>query len=266
MDILKKIMKSKYHLILTVLPVVILACLVKVIFHFSNLEIIPKEFSSFFPSILTGIIFILGFILAGVVTDYKESEKIPNEIATSLYIIWQESIIVKKNTQSPAADTLMDKIKRFIPILKNDFFIKGKENIFDEIDSFSDDFAALEKSTPPPFLARMKNEQANLSKWINRIKVIKDTDFAPSVMICIRIIASLFLLSYCFLKVDPWWCGILLVMIFTFVIFSIIILIADMEDPFEYDGDAPGSDEINLDVLTRLHTKLNSADASIIRN
>lgn len=266
MNIRKKIMRSRYQLILTVLPVVILASLVKVIFHFSNLEIIPKEFSAFFPSILTGIIFILGFILAGVVTDYKESEKIPNEFAISLYVIWQETLIIKKNTQSPAADTLMDKLKRFVPTLKNDFFIQGKENLFDDIDSLSDDFAALEKSTPPPFLARMKNEQANLRKWANRIKVIKDTDLAPSVMLSIRVIASLFLLSYCFLKVDPWWCGILLVMIFTFVIFSIIFLISDMEDPFEYDEDGQGSDEINLDVLNRLHLKLNSPHSSATQN
>ena len=81
MTLIQKIKKSKYHLIFSVLPLVILAAIIKVTFHLMGWEVIPKELTTFFPSILTGIIFILGFLLAGVVTDYKESERIPNEIA-----------------------------------------------------------------------------------------------------------------------------------------------------------------------------------------
>ena len=89
MSLIQKIKKSKYHLLFSVLPVVLLAGIAKLSAHFLGWEFIPKELTAFFPSILTGIIFILGFLLAGVVTDYKESEKIPNEMVGSLYAIWQ---------------------------------------------------------------------------------------------------------------------------------------------------------------------------------
>ncbi|HLP57553.1 MAG TPA: hypothetical protein VK186_01930 [Candidatus Deferrimicrobium sp.] len=260
MSILKKFQKSKFHLILSVLPLIILAAAVKAVCHFSGFEFIPKELTSFFPSILTGIIFILGFLLAGVVTDFKECERIPNEIATSLYVIWQEALISKKNTQSPVVENLLDKLKQFVPVLKGDFLVHGGMKIFVAIDSFSDDFGDLEKVIPPPFLTRMKNEQANLRKLINRIKVVKDTQFAPSVMISIKAISAVFLLFYCLLKVEPWWGGLMLVMIFTFVIFSIIFLVKDMEDPFQYEEDGAGSDEVDLGVLDRFHEEANSGN------
>ena len=40
--------------------------------------------------------FLIGFILAGTMADYKESEKIPSEVAASLENIYQEAEYVKK--------------------------------------------------------------------------------------------------------------------------------------------------------------------------
>ena len=65
MTLLHRIKKSKYQLLFTVLPAVIIVGGFKVVAHFFNWEIMPLAISAFFPSILTGIIFILGFLLGG---------------------------------------------------------------------------------------------------------------------------------------------------------------------------------------------------------
>lgn len=253
--------KSKYHLIFNVVPLVIIAIVIKTAVHYCGWEIIPKDMTSFFPSILTGIIFILGFILAGVLADYKESEKIPNEISTSLYIIWQETSIAWNNFQNPASKTLQNKIKMFMPMLKEEFFIKENRQIFDLVDSFSDDFSQLDKNVAPPLMGRLRTEQANIKKMLSRIEVIRDTDFIPSVFVNIKAISVLFLIMYCFLQTDQntWWGGIVLVSIFTFIIFSIIFLISDMDNPFEYkdeDESDVKSDEISLSVLQKFHESI----------
>lgn len=253
--------KSKFHLIFNVIPLVIIAIVIKTAIHYCGWEIIPKDMTSFFPSILTGIIFILGFILAGVLADYKESEKIPNEISTSLYIIWQETGIAWNNFQNPASKTLQNKIKIFMPMLKEDFFIKENRQIFDLVDSFSDDFSQLDKNVAPPLMGRLRTEQANIKKMLSRIEVIRDTDFIPSVFVNIKAISVLFLIMYCFLQTDQntWWGGIVLVSIFTFIIFSIIFLISDMDNPFEYKGEDESdvkSDEISLSVLQKFHESI----------
>lgn len=254
MKILHQIKKSKYYLFLSVLPIVVLVGGFKVGAHLLNWEVIPKDLSSFFPSILTGIIFILGFLLAGVVTDYKESEKIPNEIAASLYAIWQEADYLRIVSGSKSAAELMNKIKDFVPTLKRDYFMLGNDQLSKLLDSFSANIIEIGKEgAAPNYILRMKAEVASLKKTINRITVIQNTDFVPSVFICIKVIAIVFLTVYCLLNVDPWWGGLILVSIFSFVIFSILFLIKDMEDPFEYDGsDDVKSGEISLLVLDNL--------------
>jgi len=258
MSLFQKIRKSKYHLFLSVLPIVILAGVFKIIFHFCGWEVIPKELTTFFPSILTGIIFILGFLLAGVVTDYKESEKIPNDMVASLYAIWQEAEFIKEVQNCPSVSVLIARLKLFVPTLKDDFFLNQNDALPKLLDSLSDDIILLGKEgATPNYLARMKSEVTNLKKLINRISVIKSTDFIPSVFVCIEAITIIFLTVYCLLDIEPWWGGLILVCIFTFVIFAILTLIKDMEDPFEYDGTGISkSDEISLDVLDNFQKEL----------
>jgi hypothetical protein len=259
MTLIAKIQKSKYHLLFSVLPIVIVVEGFKIAAHFLGWEVIPKELTSFFPSILTGIIFLLGFLLAGVVTDYKESEKIPNEIGASLFAIWQEADYIRNVSNSKTAGNLMNKIKSFIPTFKNDFFVLQNDKLLKLLDSMSSDIIEMGKEgAAPNYIIRMKTELAALKKTINRITVIKNTDFIPSVFICIQIISIVFLAVYCLLKVEPWWGGLVLVSIFTFVIFAILMLIKDMEDPFEYDGsDETKSDEVSLEVLDNLQKEFN---------
>lgn len=258
MTLIQKIRKSKYHLIFSVLPVVILAGVLKTAFHFLGWEIIPKELTTFFPSILTGIIFILGFLLAGVVTDYKESEKIPNDIAASLYSIWQEADFIKNVQNCPSAAVMMTKLKLFIPTFKEEFLMKQNDHLLKLLDALTADAVLLGKEgATPNYLYRIKVEITNLKRIMNRITVIKTTDFIPSVFICIQAITIIFLSVYCMLSVEPWWGGLILVFIFTFVIFAILNLIKDMEDPFEYDGSGfSKSDEVSLDVLDNLQKEL----------
>jgi hypothetical protein len=259
MKMFDKIKKSKYHLLFSVLPIVLIAGIFKVSVHACNWEVIPKEMTSFFPSILTGIIFLLGFLLAGVVSDFKESEKIPNEIAAALFAIWQEAEYVKHLTNSKNAENLMNKLKNFVPTLKRDYFVLQNDSLQKMIESFSIDILEMGKEgVIPNYTTRLKAEVATLKKTINRVTVIKTTDFIPSVIISIKTITIIFLIVYSLLNVDPWWGGLILVSIFTFVIFSILFLIKDMEDPFEYDGsDELKSDEISLEVLDNLHKEFN---------
>jgi ABC-type multidrug transport system fused ATPase/permease subunit len=255
---MQKIRKNKYHLLFSVLPIVLIVGIFKIVFHLLNWEVIPKELTTFFPSILTGIIFILGFLLAGVVTDYKESEKIPNEMVASLYAIWQEADFIHHVQNCPSVPGLLSRLKLFIPVFKDEFLIRHNSEVHKLLDALSDDLILLGKEgATPNYLIRMKSEITNLKKIVNRISIIKSTDFAPSVFVCLQAITIIFLAVYCLLAVDPWWGGLILVCIFTFVIFAILMLIRDMEDPFEYDGTGITSpDEVSLEVLDNFQKEL----------
>jgi hypothetical protein len=253
MSIVKRIQKGKYHLLFAVVPPTLLVASIKVSFHFLDWEPLPKDLISFFPSVFTGIVFLLGFILAGLLSDYKESEKIPNDLCSSLYIMWHEAEIAWKNTGAPAARSVLDRLRGFVPMFKNDFLIHRKESIFQLVDSFTEDFAVMDKQTVPQFMSRLRNEQANLTRLLNRINVIKETSFAPSVFTAVQAISVIFLVFSFLLAVEPWWGGVLLIYFFTLVFSSLIFLIKDIDDPFDYTEDGHSSDEVSLAVLERFH-------------
>src|SRR5690242_8120511 len=73
----------KWRLFVTTLPIVVGALAIKIalekLFGFQGLI----DFSDMSP-ILTAGTFLIGFMLAGTVADYKEAEKIPAEIACEL--------------------------------------------------------------------------------------------------------------------------------------------------------------------------------------
>ena len=97
MHSLKKIFNSTKYILFYALPIALFLSALKIIFFQFSWDIISLSLIPFIASILTGIIFLLGIMLAGVLTDYKESEKIPSELANSLSTIWQEACIQKEN-------------------------------------------------------------------------------------------------------------------------------------------------------------------------
>ncbi len=257
MKFFKRIKRSKYALLSKVIPIALTAAVLKYICYHTGFEPLPKEMISLFPSVLTGIIFLLGFLLAGVVTDYKESEKIPNDIVASLYIIWQEAEFVWRSTKSGSAKDLMIKLKNFVPLFRESYFFKKDKTILEYINSFTEDFLKMEKEIIPAGLIRVRNEQSNLKKFINRITVIKETNFAPSVFAMIKLIVIIFIVMYILLHSEPWWGGMIVVGFFSFLLSTVVFLIDDLDDPFEYDRDGQKPDEINFSILFDFHDEIN---------
>ena len=89
----------KWKLMLTTLPIVLAMAGVKLVldlvFQFSGL--VP--FSDV-GVILTACVFLIGFLLAGTMSDYKESERLPAEIAATLETI--EEIFALASINRPA--------------------------------------------------------------------------------------------------------------------------------------------------------------------
>ena len=61
--------------------------------------------------VLTGGIFLIGFMLAGTMSDYKESEKLPAELACTLEAL--EETIHTVGVSKPTLDTKKMKVSLF---------------------------------------------------------------------------------------------------------------------------------------------------------
>jgi hypothetical protein len=214
----------------------------------------------FITSVLAGIVFFFGFILAGIITDYKEAEKMPIEITGSLYSIWREA----KNLPSEAFySDLLNKVElnilSFIEKFKTEYLIhKNNDNVLDLIDSFSDHFVKMDEKVAPPLMARMRHEQANLFKCVMRITAIRETSFSKTAQALVKSLALFFVIILMLIKLEHVLQGILLIIFYSFILLSIIILIQDLDDPFEYEEGKEVIDEVDFNILYRLSDRINN--------
>ena len=79
MDMLSKIHK-KYQLVLKVTLTVGIVIFLKLIAHWFQWEII--SLNPLFSGIVAANVFLMGFLLSGVLNDYKEDERLPGELVT----------------------------------------------------------------------------------------------------------------------------------------------------------------------------------------
>jgi hypothetical protein len=62
--------------------------LLRALVHRLGLDVL--ELSPLLSSLVAATVFLLGFLLKGVLSDYKESEKLPGELSTSLFLLAKE--------------------------------------------------------------------------------------------------------------------------------------------------------------------------------
>src|SRR3989338_8659025 len=79
-----KIFGHKWSITLRIIPILLVVTLLKFLAHWYNWEVM--ELNALFTSLVAGTIFLIGFLITGVLSDYKESEKIPSELAASIKI------------------------------------------------------------------------------------------------------------------------------------------------------------------------------------
>ncbi len=126
----KTIMKStkkiwqKWSIAFKIMPLVILVAILKFLSHKFGLEIM--ELNALFTSLVAGTIFLIGFLISGVLSDYKESEKIPSELSASMKTLFDDTYTIYKSKNSDTAHQFIEFQKSFIDSLMDWFYKKER--------------------------------------------------------------------------------------------------------------------------------------------
>jgi len=252
---MKNIRYQKWHLTLKVLPVVVLIIFLKLLAHQFSLEFI--SLNPLFTGIVTANIFLLGFLIAGVLSDYKESEKLPGELASSIETIIDECLIIYKNKKAKPAQECLEHTLNLTNSI-NDWFHKKERTraLMDKLSGFNDLFLAFESLTQANFIARLKQEQSAIRRILIRIHTIRETSFVSSGYAIAEAIAIILAVGLIFVKIDPFYEALFFVGAITFLQIYMILLIKDLDNPFEYYGEERGPDEISLKPLDDLKLRI----------
>lgn len=215
--------------------------------------------NALFTSAIGGAIFIIGFLLAGIMADYKEAEKIPAELRSSLENIWEEGKFFNRDKKEfnlkKLHDNLLAIIQNFLKGLGHEGDHHKLEACIESINELSESFAQMEKlGMPPNYVVRLEGEQATLRKSVLRVYHIQRTQFLPSAHVLGESLVLGIIALLLFLKTEGSPESIVLFGFISYLFLYIRQLIRTIEKPFR-QGDNT-MDDVSLFLLREFQSKL----------
>jgi hypothetical protein len=244
----------KWKLMLTTLPFV----LVILLFTFVRAEVlhIPTllEFSDAAP-IITATALVIGFMLAGIMADYKEGEKLPADLACGL-------------------QSIHDCIQADIPNLSEADFAKLRQlnaNLYNCVmrwlfnrESAENSYILLQEiivasGSSPAFKNNVIKSIDTLRRHITRLDVIRRTDFIQTGYALLEAFVAITLSLLMFTHFKNEIAEYLIVGSISLIYIYMIRLIRDLDNPFDYeeDGSFSGAAEVDYFPLTEARKRLN---------
>ena len=249
-------MLTRWRLAGRLIPFVLGIAAVKVLLGALGLDIL--SLSPLYTGLVAGTIFILGFLLAGTLADYKESEKLPGDLAASLETICDECLILRQDKEAPEATECLAAVRELAATIER--WLRNREEVdgvLDEIRGLNRHFLAFEPLTQPNFIVRLKQEQSAIRRMIIRIDTIRETSFVGAGYAIGELTSIVLMVGLVFTNVGGLDVELFLLSTLAFVLGYMLLLIRDLDNPFEYDGSRrTGSAEVSLGPIEQLQARL----------
>ncbi len=197
--------------------------------------------------VLTGGVFLIGFMLSGTLTDYKEAEKIPAELACILETI--EEVFV----QADIGRTLDIKAQRKSVLdageaIWNWLHRKIKQDeVFAALSRLGDQILQLESAGAGPHATRGMRELHNLRRQVTRVGVISRTGFVAAGYALLEVLTAAILGMTVVSHFKNLLTEVVLVSFISLIFVYMVRMIRDIDDPFEYtEAGQVGAVEVEL--------------------
>ncbi len=251
---------SRFRLVIQALPVVAIVLLLR--FLLQNIAGIG-EVATFgeIGSVITGVTLILGFMLGGVLADYKESEKIPAAVAGGLAAFngTTSMALAAKDITYPQA---CQRIAYVATAIHQWFLGEVTDNhMWAAHADFSNLIAEIEhEGAGVHYISRLLVVNGDLTNNLNRVAVIRNTSFIQSGYVlmwglCAILQVSLAVVSFPS-AVMSWIAPAVLSLAYAYL----MLLVRDLDNPFghgENDGEGSGAD-VDITPILKIVDQLNS--------
>lgn len=244
----------KWRLLITTLPFIVLLVAFKLgLEHFLQIGFYIK-FSDI-AAILTGGIFLIGFMLSGTMADYKEAEKLPGELVCTLEAIEDGLSHISRTKNNIQLKEVQRLVMDLYKSIEDWLYRRVKsDKVFESISTLSNNAQTLDST---PLGARVQNDLSSVRKMVTRIDVISRTDFLASGYALLDIVVGLVILILLVVKFDTIFSEVLLTSFVSLIYIYMNRLIRDIDDPFEYeDGVQKGAAEVELFPLEEYYQRL----------
>jgi hypothetical protein len=245
---------TKWGLIFKAFGITLSLLMVRLVFDYLNFDILSV--TSLITAFIGGAIFTIAIIFAGTLTDYKESEKIPSEIATSIRSFYSDLDLVRVQDKT-LVPRMQDNTAALLRCINSNFRnnVWSMEEMDSAVDTLNADIGRLvDQNVPPNFIIKLKTEMTNIDRISHRVKTIAETSFIPAAYAISELAAAGVIILLFFVKLDPFYEGLILFTVLSMLLIALLLLIRDMDNPFEV-GKKTYAD-IDLFLLWDLEKKL----------
>ncbi|HOZ30190.1 MAG TPA: hypothetical protein PLL66_04675 [Bacteroidales bacterium] len=251
---------SKWVLAFKVIPALIIIGGLKYLAYYLGYEVM--ELNSLFTTLVAGTIFLLGFLISGVLSDYKESEKLPSEISASIRTMLDDTYTLYKVNNLEKAKEFASYQRDFLDDIVRWFYKKHDTNyILEKIKNMNEYIWYFEKEkVQVNYIIKLKSEHNTLRKYILRIDTIRETNFVSSAYTIVEFMTFLISFGLIITHIEPFYFGMFLSLLVTFLIVYMFYLIKDLDNPFDYSEKGETGTEIRLDPIHDLQNELHAED------
>lgn len=218
----------------------------------------PIEQTSLHNAMISSVIFVIGFILSATIADYKESERIPAEFASTVENMYEDAKEFHK--QYPKFDlelfrsNLIDVLSAFRTGTR-----VNRKGARREIAELNITFGQMETAgVPANFIVKLKTQQATLLRSMYRVNYIQRIKFIPSAFLLVRLIVLLAVGTLLLTNIDPFYGGLVLTGTITFIMTYMLVLIQVISVPFHDSGKT--RDDVSLFLLKETRNYLKSEE------
>lgn len=226
---------KRFRLLFRVLPLAVLLVALKVVVHRLGLEVLTLDV--LMPSAVAGSIFILGFLLSHLLTDYKEAERMPGEMRVALEAIHEEASNFARKSSGVDMAGLRASLRAIVSGLDAGLTAHGAARdlhpVIAEVDGLSDLFARLEgQGMSERYIVRMRLAQDALRRWLYRIAYVQTMRSIPSVAVMAQSLVLFCLAILMFLRAPGTYESALILGFIAYLFIFALFLIRTLERPF----------------------------------
>lgn len=255
-------LRKRFRLFLTVIAVVLVLSVVKAAIHRLRLEFLGLN--PLFTSAIAGAIFIIGFLLSSVLSDYKEAERMPTDIRVALEAIHDDVTCFGADRREVDVGALRTILSRIVLALREGLGDAGNHAdmvpVLAEIDKLPAVFRALEKlGLPANYIVRLRSAQDILRRSVLRLYHIQKMQFVPSIHILVQTLVGSTMLLLLFLKTEGSPESALIFGFIAYMFVYALYLISMLEQPFRKGHES--MDDVSLFLLREFEEKLRSTSS-----
>lgn len=246
---------KKYGLIRNAIIIALLLLVVRIVVDILDFDLITVN--TIIGSFVGAAIFTIAIILAGTLTDFKESERIPGEIASAIRNLYQDSRLIQLEDKQ-IVHGLQGNVRELLGVINTNFRNNQwkMSEIHAAMDKVNDDIVHLaEINVPPQFLVKLRNEISTLDRISGRVEIIMQTSFIPSAYAIAELSTACVIFILMIIKLDPYYEGLVIFTVITTLMIALILLIRDIDNPFEVGKESYA--EVDLKLLWSLEDHLN---------